>query len=188
MKKEISLVNAQWLLEPGCVVLITAGNMEKYNVMTISWQTPVNPSSPTLILLTIHQQRYTYQLIKNNQELVINIPDKNLVSQVHFCGSISGKKLNKITKCGFTLLPASKVAPPLIAECIAHLECQVIKNFPLHPHHLLICEVLSAQAEESLFSDHWLPEKSETLHYLGKGRYAVIGKQIKADISRFLKD
>ena len=58
MKKEVELNKAKWLVEPGCVVLVTSGTMENPNVMTFSWQTPVNNADPCLILLAISHVRY----------------------------------------------------------------------------------------------------------------------------------
>jgi len=74
MKKEVELSEAKWLVEPGCVVLVTSGTMENANVMTFSWQTPVNSADPCLILLAISHLRYSYELIKQNRQLVINVP------------------------------------------------------------------------------------------------------------------
>ena len=79
MKKEVSLKKAKWLVEPGCVVLVTAGNRQRANVMTFSWQTPVNSNDPCQILLAVNTIRYTYKLIKENHELVINVPGLDLL-------------------------------------------------------------------------------------------------------------
>ena len=180
MKTEIPLNRAQWLVEPGCVVLVTSGSMEKANVMTFSWQTPANTGSPCLVLLVMHHARYSYELIKQNRELVINIPGEALLEQTHFVGTVTGKDVDKFKESGLTLAPAKEVAPPLIEECGGHLECRVADIFGMETHDLLVCEVVRALADADLFDGKWIPEKFHTLHYLGGTSYGVMDRGVKA--------
>jgi len=180
MKSEVKLSQAKWLVEPGCVVLVTSGTMENPNVMTFSWQTPVNSSDPCLILLAISHVRYSYDLIKQNHELVINVPGEELLEQTHFVGTVTGKNNDKFKESGLTPVPAKVVAPPLIEECAAHLECRVVEIFKMQSHDLLICEVLRAEAEAELFDGKWIPEKFHTLHYLSGNYYGVMERTIRA--------
>ena len=119
MKRGVPLNQAKWLIEPGCVVLVTAGTMERANVMTISWQTPVHTADPCLVLLVMGHTRYTYELIRQNNELVVNVPGEGLLEQTHLVGTISGRKIDKFGESGLTPVQANLVQPPLIAECIA---------------------------------------------------------------------
>jgi len=180
MKSEVKLSQAKWLVEPGCVVLVTSGTMENPNVMTFSWQTPVNSSDPCLILLAISHVRYSYHLIKQNHELVINVPGEELLEQSHFVGTVTGKNIDKFKESGLTPVPAKVVDPPLIEECAAHLECRVVEIFKMQSHDLLICEVLRAEAETELYDGKWIPEKFHTLHYLSGNYYGVLERTIRA--------
>ena len=180
MKKEIELKRAKWLVEPGCVVMVTSGNMERPNVMTFSWQTPVNTADPCLILLVISHVRYSYELIKQNSELVINVPGAELLEQTHYVGVVSGRDIDKFKESGLTPVPAKIVQPPLIEECPGHLECRVVDIFKMQTHDLLICEVLRALAEEDLFDGQWIPEKIHTLHYLRANNYGLMQKTVQA--------
>ena len=180
MKKEIELGKAKWLVEPGCVVLVTSGTMAKPNVMTFSWQTPVNTAGPCLILLAISQVRYSYELIKQNRELVINVPGERLLEQTHFVGTVSGRDIDKFRESGLTPVPAKMVEPPLIDECAGHLECRLVQVFEMETHDLLICEVVRALAEEGLFDGRWIPEKFHTLHYLSGDTYGQLTSAVQA--------
>ena len=117
MKNEVKLSQAKWIVEPGCVVLVTTGTMANPNVMTFSWQTPVNSADPCLIVLAISHARYSYDLIKENNELVINVPGEELLEQTHFVGTITGRDIDKFKESGLTAAAAKVVAPPLIEEC-----------------------------------------------------------------------
>ena len=180
MKKEVELNKTKWLVEPGCVVLVTSGTMDKPNVMTFSWQTPVNNSDPCLILLAISHVRYSYELIKQNNELVINIPGEELLEQTHYVGCVTGKGIDKFKESGLTAVAAEKVGPPLIEECAGHLECRVVETFKMESHDLLICEVVRALAEEEFFDGRWIPDKFHTLHYLTGNKYGLMTRTVEA--------
>jgi flavin reductase (DIM6/NTAB) family NADH-FMN oxidoreductase RutF len=174
MKREIDLKDVKWLLEAGCVVLVTTGSVDSPNVMTFSWQTPIHTKDPTLVLLAIARSRYTYTLLQENPELVINIPGTELMDAVNGAGSVSGRGRNKLRDSGLTAAAARSVRPPIIPECLAHLECRVRQFVPVESTELLICEVLRAEAEEEAFDGAWIPERARTLHHLGGGRYALL--------------
>ena len=180
MKKEVELNKAKWLVEPGCVVMVTSGTMQKSNVMTFSWQTPVNNANPCLVLLVISHVRYSYELIKQNRELVINVPGEALLEETHFVGCVTGRGIDKFKESGLTPVPAEIVEPPLIEECAAHLECRVVEIFGMETHDLLICEVVRATADADLFDGKWIPEKFHTLHYLRGNTYGLMTRTIDA--------
>jgi len=180
VKKELELSKAKWLVEPGCVVLVTSGTMQKPNVMTFSWQTPVNSAEPCLILLAISHPRYSYDLIKQNRQLVINVPGQELLEKVHFIGQVSGRKIDKFKETALTPVPAKMVEPPVIKECAGHLECRVVEIFKMQTHDLLICEVLRAVADTAFFDGRWIPEKFHTLHYLGGNKYGILDRTVQA--------
>lgn len=180
MKKEVELKRAKWIVEPGCVVLVTSGDMQNPNVMTFSWQTPVNNADPCQILLVINRTRYSYELIKQNSELVINVPGSDLLEQTHYVGIVSGRDADKFKESGLTPVPAKTVAPPLIEECQGHLECKVTQIFQVGTHDLLICDVQRALAEEEYFDRQWIPEKFHTLHYLRGNKYGLMKQTVQA--------
>ena len=182
MKRALLLNQAKWLVEPGCVVLVTGGTMQKANVMTISWQTPVHTADPCLVLLVMNRVRYTYELIKQNNQLVINVPGEELLEQTHLCGTVGGRRVDKFKEAGLTPVPANLVKPPLIAECAGHLECQVVQTFTVTTHDLLICEVVYASAEEEFFDGAWIPEKFHTLHYMQGTKYGLLDRRV--DVQR----
>jgi len=183
MKTDIPLNQSKWLIESGCVILVTSGDMKNPNVMTFSWQTPVNTANPCLILLVMHHARYSYELIKKNQELVINVPGEELLEQTHYVGSVTGRNRDKFRESGLTPVPAKCVEPPLINECAGHLECRVVETFSMQKHDLIISEVVRAAADPELFDGKWNTEKFHTLHYLHGTTYAILGKSVKVQKS-----
>jgi flavin reductase (DIM6/NTAB) family NADH-FMN oxidoreductase RutF len=178
MKKEVPISKAKWLVEPGCVLLVTSGQPDNANIMTFSWQTPIHSGEPCLVLLVINPERYSYELIMKNKQLVINVPGQELVEKVHRVGTVSGRKVDKFKMTGLTAMPAKKVAAPLIDECAAHLECEVVRNIDLEYHYLLICQAIRAVVEKDYFDGSWNPELFHTLHYLGGRKYGSLEKMV----------
>ena len=181
MKKEVPLNQAKWIIEAGCVVLVTGGTMDHANVMTFSWQTPVHTSDPCIVLLVVNRTRYTYELIKKNNELVINVPGADLLEPTHMVGSVTGRGIDKFAKSGLTPVGAKVVEPPLIAECAGHLECRVVEIHGVQTHDLLICEVVYASVETEFFDGAWIPEKFHTLHYLHGNKYGLLTQRVEAN-------
>jgi flavin reductase (DIM6/NTAB) family NADH-FMN oxidoreductase RutF len=180
MKKNVPLNQAKWIIEPGCVVLVTGGTTEHANVMTFSWQTPIHTSDPCMILLVVSRVRYTYELIKQNNELTINVPGENLLEQTHMVGTVTGRGIDKFAQSGLTPAAANVVQPPLIEECAGHLECRIVETHGVQSHDLLICEVVGASAEEEFFDGAWIPEKFHTLHYMQGTQYGLLTRRVEA--------
>ncbi|MHC4519237.1 MAG: flavin reductase family protein [Planctomycetota bacterium] len=179
MKKEVPLNQAKWIIEPGCVVLVTGGTMEHANLMTFSWQTPIHTANPCMVLLVMSQVRYTYELIKQNNELVINVPGETLLEATHMVGSLTGRGIDKFARSGLTPVAANVVKPPLIAECAGHLECRIVETHPVRTHDLLICDVVHASADTEFFDGAWIPEKLHTLHYLRGTKYGLLERRVE---------
>ncbi len=174
MKKQVPLNQAKWIIEPGCVVLVAGGTAEHASLMTFSWQTPIHTADPCMILLVVNRVRYTYELIRNNGELTINVPGESLLKQTHLAGTVSGRGIDKFAHCGLTPTASSVVQPPLVAECAGHLECRIVET-----HDLLICEVVCASAEADFFDRAWISEKFHTLHYLQGNQYGLLTRRVE---------
>ena len=179
MKQNVPLNQAKWIIEPGCVVLVVGGTMEHANVMTFSWQTPIHTSDPCMVLLVVNRVRYTYELIKQNDELTINVPGENLLQATHKAGTITGRGIDKFAEVGLTPVKANVVQPPLIEQCAGHLECRIVETHGVHSHDLLVCEVVHASAEEEYFDGAWIPEKFHTLHYMHGNKYGLLTHRVE---------
>ncbi|MFH1540757.1 MAG: flavin reductase family protein [Elusimicrobiota bacterium] len=181
MLKNIKPEIAYRLINHGPVALITTSDKKgKPNVMTLAWTTVVN-SEPPIIAIAMGEQAYSQKLIKETKEFVINIPDKKLMKKVLYCGSISGKNIDKIKKAGLTQISSIKIKSPKIKECFAHIECKVINKFKFSDVMLFISKIIYADIEESAWADDEVlnTDKIKTIHHLGGGWFAEIGKRFK---------
>jgi flavin reductase (DIM6/NTAB) family NADH-FMN oxidoreductase RutF len=157
------------------VVLVTSAFADRRNVMTVAWQTPLSVRPP-LLGVSIATTHLSHELIEASGEFAVNVPGVELLSQVHLCGSITGRKQDKFQKTGLTPVPAQKIKAPLIEECLAHLECQVVARYPVGDHTLFVGQVVAATVREGLFSGYWEDRpQAITIHHLGGNRYYLSG-------------
>jgi len=171
MKKNFPLPHVYRLLEPGPVVLVTTTHKGKANIMTMSWHTMME-FEPPLVGCVISGRNYSFDALCKTKECVLNIPAVELAKQVVGVGNCSGIKVDKFKKFKLTSMPASRVAPPLIAECYANLECKVVDTRMVNKYNFFVLEVLKAWIDPA-------SKNSRTLHHQGKGVFMVAGETIK---------
>ena len=140
-------------LYPLPAVMVTSGNMEKSNIMTVAW-TGIMNTNPAMVYISVRPERYSYNLIKESGEFVINLTNENLAFATDWCGVKSGKDFDKFKEMGLTKEKANHVKCPLIKESPVSVECKVKEIKELGSHHMFIAEVLSIDA-----SDEYIDEK-----------------------------
>jgi len=174
------------LLYPCQVVLITAAHDGKANVMSSS-ALPVS-FKPPLLAISVSPRRFTYELIKLQGEFAVNVPPSSLLDKVALCGSISGRDLDKFRFLGLTPIKAKVVGVPLVEECIAHLECKVVKEVEAGDHVLFVGEVLVAHVDgDLLMTDEdgvimWDLDKADVLLHVGGNIYTTAAKPLKSSV------
>jgi len=136
MKKEVTVEYATRFLFPFNNSLVTCVDRAgKPNIIGIglfgkAWGRPCEESDPAfgVYWIMVHPHRYSYSLIDETEEFVINIPTVDHVEETWFCGVRSGRKFDKFKETGFTPVPAKHVKPPLIKECPINIECRVVEK------------------------------------------------------------
>jgi flavin reductase (DIM6/NTAB) family NADH-FMN oxidoreductase RutF len=173
------------LIEHGPVTLVSTLSGDRPNLAACSWLMPVAPDPP-LVGLSIAAGSVTRRNIDVTGELVINVPPRSLAREVHFCGLVSGRDARKDREAGLRLEQAGRVRPPWVAACIGHLECSAREAHGHGDHVLVVAEVLLAVADERLFDEAWITDDAgaRTMHHLGAGLYASIGRRVEVDHRR----
>ena len=174
MKIKIPLSKANRLINHGPTILVTSFYKGRPNVCTIAWNMPVD-FDPPKVACVIGEDNYSFECIKKTKEFVINVPDKSLLKEIIQCGSVSGREVDKFAKFNLTPIPAAEVKPPLIKECIAHLECRFLRQDLADEYNVFLANVVCAWVEKGLFKgNRLLVEKkgAKTIHHLGAGYFA----------------
>ena len=169
--KNLPLSKVYQLLEPGPVVLLTTAQNGHANVMTMSWHMMVE-FEPPLVACVVSSADYSFAALRATKECVIAVPALELAPKVVEVGNCSGRDVQKFEKFGLTPAPAERVAPPLVAECFANLECKVADTRFVNKYNLFVLEVLKAWTDPA-------QKDPKTIHHRGCGTFAVDGEMIK---------
>lgn len=133
---------------PVPVVMASAGDIEgEKNITTISW-TGIVSSKPHMVYISVRPERHSYNLIKNSGEFVINLVTKDLAYASDFCGTNSGKNIDKFKELNLTPEKASVVKCPIIKESPINIECRVKEILEYGTHHMFVGEVVSTMVNE----------------------------------------
>lgn len=166
------------LIAPVPAAMVSCGTMEKPNIITIAWTGNVS-SSPAKVSISVRPERYSYGLIKESGEFVLNLTTAALVRAADFCGVRSGREVEKFAQLGLTPLPAREVACPLVGESPVNLECRVCDVIPLGSHDLFLADVLAVHVEEELVDDHGRLRMDQCqLAAYAHGEYFALGKKV----------
>jgi len=137
-------------LYPAPVVLVSCADVQgKPNIITVICA-GIACVKPPIISIGVHPWVYSHSLIESTGEFVVNIPTVDILAKVDYCGSVSGREVDKFKETGLTPVPASQVKPPLIEECPVNLECVVRQILQLGIHHLFLGEVVATHLDETL--------------------------------------
>ena len=150
---EYRSLNPCCMLSPVPAVLVScrAAPDARPNALTIAWAGTVC-SHPPMVSVSIRPERYSYDLIAQSGEFVINMADAAHAKALDYCGIRSGRDEDKLAACGLTArpMPGMRTAPA-IADMPASLGCRVTEVKPLGSHTLFLAEVVSVQVREDLF-------------------------------------
>ena len=168
MLKSVPLSKVYRLIEPGPVVLITTAFKGQANIMTLSYHMMLC-HQPPVIAFDLGPWNHSFKALRATKECVIAIPTVDLASKAVEIGNCSGEDIDKFKSFGLTPVPAKKVTPPLIAECLANIECLVSDTRLVRKYNLFILEPVKAWIDAER-------KERRTIHHNGDGTFIVDGK------------
>lgn len=170
--------NGGALLAPVPVVMVSCGDMDRSNIMTVAWTGIIN-TVPPRTYISVRKKRYSYELIKNSGEFAINLVPAALVKKADFCGVYTGAKVDKFKRCEFTKDKSEKIKCPIIGESPLSLECRVIQVIPLGTHDMFLADIVSVDVSEELIDSNGrlMLEKADLCAYV-HGEYYNLGKKM----------
>ena len=166
-------------LAPVPPALVSCGDSEHPNIITIAW-TGMLASTPPTTYVSVRRERFSHPIIKENGEFVINLCTDKLVPAADFCGIKSGRDTDKFAKCGLTAEKPFKLDKcPIIAESPINLECKVREVVDLGSHDMFIADIVAVDVDESLIDKKGKihMEKAGLAAYV-HGDYYSVGKKL----------
>jgi len=145
------------------VLVVTMDQQGQVDVMPAGW-CMVTSGRPLMLAVSIHPARHTHKLLSEAQEFVISFPAVGQGPAVWYCGSHSGRDVDKIANTDLQLLPAAEIKTPLLQGAVANFECRLVKQMDTGDHTIFVGEVAAAHVEE---------EAAGRLVNFGEFRYAM---------------
>lgn len=141
------------MLNPVPAVMVSCADAAGHsNILTIAW-TGVACSDPVMVYISVRPERYSYAMIAETGEYVINLTTEALCAATDYCGVRSGKQVDKWKECGLTPAKASVVKAPLIAESPVNIECKVTQILKLGTHDMFLAKVAAVDVSEAYLDE-----------------------------------
>lgn len=167
------------MLYPLPAVLISVADRQgNQNVFTVAW-TGTICSDPAMVSISVRPERFSYHMLRETGEFVINLTTRELAFATDYCGVKSGKDIDKFKEMHLTPLAADKVSAPLIKESPVNIECRVTQRIPLGTHDMFMAEVVAVHADEAYMDDsgRFSFAKAEPIVY-SHGTYYTLGQEL----------
>ena len=167
------------MLYPVPAVMVSCGRKgEKPNIITVAWAGTVC-SDPPMVSISVRKERYSYEIIRETGEFVINLVNRELVRAADYCGVKSGRDTDKFKEMGLTEQPSRYVGAPGIGESPVNLECRVTNRLELGSHDMFL-----ARVEGVAIDGKYMDEKGKFhlndsgLVSYSHGEYFELGKKL----------
>ena len=140
------------LLCPTAAVMVTCGQGEEKNIITIGWTGIIN-TQPPITYVSVRKSRNSHALISKEKEFVINLTTESLAFATDYCGVKSGKDIDKFKEMKLTPIPAEIVSCPMIGESPVNLECKVLEVKEYPTHDMFIAEIVKIHVDKSVMEE-----------------------------------
>ena len=167
------------MLYPLPVVMVScAEESGKDNILTIAW-TGTTCSNPPMLSISVRPERYSYHMIEETGEFVVNLTTEELVRATDYCGVKSGRDVDKWKERHLTREKADIVRAPMIKESPVNIECRVRQVMALGSHHMFLADVVSVHADVRYMDEKrkFHLEKAEPIVY-SHGAYFACGEEL----------
>lgn len=168
------------MLYPVPAVMVSCGDAEgKKNIITVAW-TGTICSDPAMVSISVRPERYSYQIIRETGEFVINLTTKELTYATDWCGVKSGRDVDKFAAMNLTAAKGAALTyAPIIEQSPVNIECQVTEVKELGSHHMFLAEVKDVMVSERYLNESGKFELNETgLVAYSHGEYFVLGEKL----------
>ena len=129
------------------VLAVSISKDGKPNIITLGWNMPTS-FKPPMVAISVGLTRYSHKLISESGEFVLAFPSEGMEDALLFCGTHSGRDVDKFKATGLTPVKAKYVKPPLIAEATVNMECRVVGSIRTGDHTIFVGEILAAYVSD----------------------------------------
>lgn len=167
------------LVYPAPAVLVSCGNAERSNLITVAWTGTVC-TNPAMLVISVRPERFSHGIILSNMQFTVNLTTAEMARSVDLCGVRSGAEIDKWKLTGLTPYPGVAVECPAVAESPLSIECRVESVMSLGSHDMFLARVVDVLADDRYFdeaSGRFMLEKAGLMSY-SHGAYFAQGDQL----------
>lgn len=182
-RKETTMGKQYWkpgnMLNPVPAVMVSVTDKEgKSNIITVAWAGTVC-TNPPMVSISVRPSRYSYQILEETGEFVINLTNESLVKACDYCGVVSGRDVDKFAKTGLTPIPMEHVHAMGIDESPVNMECKITEKRELGSHTMFIAEVVGVTVDDQYMDETGKFHINESgLVMYSHGEYFALGKKL----------
>ena len=182
-RKETTMGKQHWkpgnMLNPVPAVMVSVTDKEgKSNIITVAWAGTVC-TNPPMVSISVRPSRYSYQILEETGEFVINLTNESLVKACDYCGVVSGRDVDKFAKTGLTPIPMEHVHAMGIDESPVNMECKITEKRELGSHTMFIAEVVGDTVADRYMDETGKFHINESgLVMYSHGEYFALGKKL----------
>ncbi|MBW1644506.1 MAG: flavin reductase family protein [Deltaproteobacteria bacterium] len=121
-------------IKKGAFLTVKAGN--DLNTMTIGWATIGIVWQKPIFMVAVRDSRYTFTIIEKADDFTVSVPSENMTDEIMFCGTKSGRDLNKFKECKLTIKDSQTIFSPIIDVPGFHFECKIVFKSAMDPAFL----------------------------------------------------
>lgn len=167
------------MLYPLPAVMVSCGRPgETPNIITVAW-TGTLCTNPPMVYISVRPSRYSYDIIRETGEFVLNLTTEQLVRATDYCGVRSGRDVDKFKEMNLTCEKAEEVEAPMIGESPVNIECRVREVKELGSHHMFLADVVAVHVDEEYMDKNGKFELNSTsLIAYSHGEYLGLGKKL----------
>jgi flavin reductase (DIM6/NTAB) family NADH-FMN oxidoreductase RutF len=122
-------------IKKGAFLTVQAG--DRLNTMTIGWATLGFCWQKPVFMVAVRDSRHTFSIIEDAADFTVSVPSGDMKKEIMFCGTKSGRDMDKFAQCGIKTIPARQVISPIIDIPGFHFECRIVFKSAMDPVHLV---------------------------------------------------
>lgn len=182
-RKEKTMGKQHWkpgnMLNPVPAVMVSVTDKEgKSNIITVAWAGTVC-TNPPMVSISVRPSRFSYQILEETGEFVINLTNESLVKACDYCGVVSGRDVDKFAKTRLTPIPMEHVHAMGIEESPVNMECKITEKRELGSHTMFIAEVVGVTVDDRYMDETGKFHINESgLVMYSHGEYFALGKKL----------
>lgn len=119
----------------------------KHNPITISW-TMFTSIEPPMLAISVNRQRHSAGALRHSREFVLSLVSSEMVKDAVFCGTKSGRDLDKLAECGTKTQPATKIDSVLLADAVANFECELESEHATGDHIIFVGRIVATHVHQ----------------------------------------